>query len=403
MTETFAMISPLHKSVLLILLFLTGMEPLYIMIRGDAKGRKYIRLLAAALLAVFYFLLSDIGGIRYESAGRTALADDIPVCVLWGLVALTNAALLLYAADLSKTKEESITARTIKEGFDTLSDGVCYFQANGIMKLCNRKMQDIFRDAAGIDLQSYDELSSIIPEDGVVGAIGRKWKYRMRPIKLDEAEYTETILTDVTELMELRHELFTETKELAAMSEELKVLSRGSRELMKEREILNGKMRLHDQMGIGLAAVRRLYRDEECTDGLLTLKKAVDALAGQSDEAPADNVSEILRDTQTLGVGTSISGDFPENAEVSSLFVLAIREFISNGLRHADLHSVTAVISEDETCWALEVRSDETVTASDIIPAGGLLNIRQKAESLRGRMTIQGQPVLTVILTIPKQ
>jgi len=48
---------------------------------------------------------------------------------------------------------------SIKEALDTLPMTVCYFLPSGMVKLCNKQMERLFRVLANMDLQYYGELA----------------------------------------------------------------------------------------------------------------------------------------------------------------------------------------------------------------------------------------------------
>lgn len=114
----------------------------------------------------------------------------------------------------------------VKEALDTLPTAVCYFNSSGTVKLCNTTMYDLFRKIAQNDLQSLDELkealngcdeSTGIVRDGNVFLFpdGRAWQYSAEEVRTADGKvYTETVLSDVTELYEKRQELKQQSKEL---------------------------------------------------------------------------------------------------------------------------------------------------------------------------------------------
>ena len=50
---------------------------------------------------------------------------------------------------------------SVKEAFDHLPSGVCFFNQNGTLTLCNHKMYQVFFDLTGKDLQSLPELQEL--------------------------------------------------------------------------------------------------------------------------------------------------------------------------------------------------------------------------------------------------
>ena len=120
---------------------------------------------------------------------------------------------------------------------------------------------------------------------------GRCWLYAETTVPgCDGAQYTEAIFSDVTELYGRQQELLAQTEQLRAMRREIKNLSDNVLEMTQEKEILSFKVRLHDQMGYGLAAVRQCLLQQQPpaeTDlALRQLEKAVQ-LFDRDNTAPA--------------------------------------------------------------------------------------------------------------------
>lgn len=160
----------------------------------------------------------------------------------------------------------------VKEALDTLPSAVCYFTAVGNVKLCNTAMYDLIRKITQNDLQTLDELNEALDScnqnTGVIreGNLflfpdGHAWQYSVDKVTAADGRiYTEAVLSDVTELYEKRQKLQRQSRELKKMYRELKILSANVLEMTREEEILNLKSRLHDQMNMGVAAIRQILR-----------------------------------------------------------------------------------------------------------------------------------------------
>ena len=64
-------------------------------------------------------------------------------------------------ADLARSAYEN---RAIKESFDRLPSGICYFSAEGLPILCNTQMRRLALSLMGRDLQRLDELEAFLDE-----------------------------------------------------------------------------------------------------------------------------------------------------------------------------------------------------------------------------------------------
>ena len=74
------------------------------------------------------------------------------------LVYLASLLVVAIAYFIYQEKQQGKLSRaSIKEAVDTLPMAVCYFLPSGIVKLCNKQMEILFRFFANTDLQCYSE------------------------------------------------------------------------------------------------------------------------------------------------------------------------------------------------------------------------------------------------------
>lgn len=77
--------------------------------------------------------------------------------------------------------------RTVKDAFDNLPSGICFFDSNGIAVLCNRQMDRLIYELKGFDVQCLSELQDIFSEHNsgsVVLVKGKAWRFRLDVISL---------------------------------------------------------------------------------------------------------------------------------------------------------------------------------------------------------------------------
>ena len=101
-------------------------------------------------------------------------------------------------------------------------------------------------------------------KDGLVFVLpdGRAWHLEKRTFTNESGNRcTQYIATDVTELHENRVELQEENAQLRRVQSDLQVLSANVVTVTREEEILNTKMRVHDEMGRCLIAAQRYLQE----------------------------------------------------------------------------------------------------------------------------------------------
>ena len=304
----------------------------------------------------------------------------------------------------------------VKEALDTLPAAVCYFTAAGSVKLCNAAMNGLFRKISRRDLQSYAELKEVLercdPNTGITRdenvfffPDGKAWQYSENEVKTaDGTVYTEEVFSDVTELYEKRQELERQSGELKKMYHELKTLSENVQEMAREQEILNMKSRLHDQMNMGVAAIRQILRQnatsEENAAAVIQFRRAIQILQ-EENACPQNDLAEFIRDAEVSGIQVKLTGDLPETEEALHLLLPVMREACVNAARHADAAVLYVAAEESPDAVTLRMTNDGKPPEGEITPQGGLVDLRKVITEAGGRMEFQSQPVFMLTVTLP--
>lgn len=315
-----------------------------------------------------------------------------------------------------RIKKKHALRWAVKEALDTLPSAVCYFTAAGNVKLCNTAMCDLIRKITQNDLQTLDELNEALDScnqnTGVIreGNLflfpdGHAWQYSVDKVTaVDGRIYTEAVLSDVTELYEKRQKLQRQSRELKKMYRELKILSANVLEMTREEEILNLKSRLHDQMNMGVAAIRQILRQnttsEENAAAIAQFRRAIQVLQ-EENAYPQDDIAEFIRDAEVSGIRVEITGDFPEEKEVLHLLLPVLREACVNAARHADASVLYITAERKSNAVRLLLTNDGRQPQQEVIPRGGLVDLGRMLAEAGGKIEIQSQPQFLLTVTLP--
>ena len=315
-----------------------------------------------------------------------------------------------------RIKKKHALRWAVKEALDTLPSAVCYFTAAGNVKLCNTAMYDLIRKITQNDLQTLDELNEALDScnqnTGVIreGNLflfpdGHAWQYSVDKVTAADGRiYTEAVLSDVTELYEKRQKLQRQSRELKKMYRELKILSANVLEMTREEEILNLKSRLHDQMNIGVAAIRQILRQnttsEENAAAIAQFRRAIQVLQ-EENAYPQDDIAEFIRDAEVSGIRVEITGDFPEEKEVLHLLLPVLREACVNAARHADASVLYITAERKSNAMRLLLTNDGRQPQQEIVPRGGLVDLGRMLAEAGGKIEIQSQPQFLLTVTLP--
>ena len=422
--KNFYLSSALAQTILLVALFLTLILSLFLQLtaygRQRDKWKRYLHLSVFLFLLILLSVLADASsqinkGLQY----KTWL--PLPMWLLWCITFAADFLMIWDIAGLCRQERQELGCDSIKQALDMLPSGICYFTPSGSVKLCNRQMDSLFRTIAQSDLQTLAELQDARSDcDACSGVIrlswerqtylfpdGKAWRYRQSEVKAsDGATYTEAVFSDITELYNKNLELKAQIKQLNAISRELKWLSDNALILTREKEVLSAKTKLHDNMGAGLIAIRHILlhnRTEEAANAMDLFRQAVSAI--KYDNAHPKGRSELdkfLHDAGAIGIKVNLSGDLPEQEELRHVMILAMRECLTNSVRHAGATTIHITAEKKDDSVSVKITNDGRSPETEVVPKGGLHNLYRHIIDLGGTMEIQSKPsfALTVVLPV---
>ena len=422
---TFYMSSNAEQSILMICLFFSLIVTLfYLIVSYSSFKKKWNRYINIGLFLILFTLLSIMGEAyrKMEESRQYEVLLPLPMWVIWCIVGLSCVLLICETVIWYRQRGKNLSRRSVKQAIDTLPDAICYFAPSGVVKLCNLQMHRLFRSLAQSDMQTFGELQKALDDcDTKSGIIrlsdvrqtylfpnGKVWRYSQTKVKVsDGVVYTEVIFSHVTELYEKHLKLKEQTRQLEKISRDLKVLSDNVITMTKEKELLSAKTRLHDQMSAGIIAIRQILQQEKMTEetagAVRMFQKAVSTIKNDN-EYPLERgeLAEFLRDADTIGVKVELNGELPQQQEQHRVFLIAMRECLTNSVRHADATKLTIDIQEDDNYFSIRITNNGEPPESKVMPKGGLLNLYNQITNLGGTLEIQSNPVFALTVTVPK-
>ena len=422
--RSFYLSSTAAQSILLAALFLTLILSLFLLIVSFTGYRdKRNRYMNMPIFLFLFILLSELTdafsrmnkGLEY----KTWL--PLPLWLLWCIVASADFLLIWEIVRLRRLKRQELSRDSVKQAMDLLPSGICYFTPSGSVKLCNMQMHILFRTLSQSDLQTLPELQDALAHcDAGSGVIrlsherqtylfpdGKAWRYRQNVVTdEDGAVYTETIFSDMTELYHKKLELKEQIKQLNAISRELKLLSDNVLILTREKEVLSAKTKLHDYMGAGLIAMRQILRHnqtEEAANAIELLRQAVSAI--KNDNTYPQGRSELdgfMHDAEAIGIKVNLSGELPEQEELRCVMILAMRECLTNSVRHAGATALHVAVEKNGDSFSMKITNDGKAPETEVVPKGGLHNLYRHIADCGGTMEIQWKPVFVLTVVLPE-
>ena len=405
-------------------------------------SRGYVTCSVVLAAAVFIILqsMADVSLCANEADPRFSLPAVILKDVPWIIVALVMvvifAAEVLCLVEVDRAGRDKLSPGSVKESLDALPDGVCFFSEDGRILLSNRRMQHISSDITGIGILNGEKLWRCIEEksvktdvsDGLVifTSDSKVWNVRRSEIEAEGNRINEIVALDVTEQYELRRELEERNERLNSVNERLRIFSRDMSRLTAEKELLDAKIKVHDDLGRSLLAFRAYLTAEPSKrdrSKLLPLWRYVISVM-KKETAPSEEWDAIEKTAESLHIQIEINGDLPAgladlpvSGAARSAIMAAIRECLTNTARHAGgdrlfvlikcgveqgadhastsgnpSASGTAPCDDAPHGIRIEITNNGRAPLVPIQEAGGLSNLRHMVERAGGIMTIESSP-----------
>ena len=405
-----------------------------------SRGYAACSVVLAAAVFIILQSMADVSLCANEADPRFSLPAVILKDVPWIIVALVMvvifAAEVLCLVAVNRAGRDKLSPGSVKESLDALPDGVCFFSEDGRILLSNRRMQHISSDITGIGILNGEKLWRCIEEksvktdvsDGLVilTSDSKVWNVRRSEIEAEGNRINEIVALDVTEQYELRRELEERNERLNSVNERLRIFSRDMSRLTAEKELLDAKIKVHDDLGRSLLAFRAYLTAEPSKrdrSKLLPLWRYVISVM-KKETAPSEEWDAIEKTAESLHIQIEINGDLPAgladlpvSGEVRSAIMAAIRECLTNTARHAggdrlfvlikcgaeqgaDHASTSGSSSASGTAPCddaphgirIEITNNGRAPLVPIQEAGGLSNLRHMVERAGGIMTIESSP-----------
>ena len=421
--KSFYLSSALAQTTLLVALFLTLILSLFLMLAAYGRQldnrKRFLHLSVFMCILIVLSLLADAFSRMTEGLAYKIWLP-LPMWLLWFITFAADFLIIWDIAGLWRLKRQALSRDSIKQALDMLPSGICYFTSSGSVKLCNGQMDSLFRRIAQSDLQTLSELREALSEcDACSGVIclsrerqtylfpdGKAWRYRQTEVKdSDGALYTEAVFSDVTELYNKNLELKAQIKRLNAISRELKWLSDNVLILTREKEVLSAKTKLHDDMGAGLIAIRHILhrnRTEAAANAMDLFHRAVSAI--KYDNTYPQGHSELdrfLQDAEAIGIKVDLSGELPEQEELRRVMILAMRECLTNSVRHAGATTIYITVEKKGDSVSVKITNDGRPPETEVVPKGGLHNLYRHIMDFGGTMEIQSKSSFTLTVVLP--
>ena len=336
------------------------------------------------------------------------------------LITLASLGFSVWSILRNTRNRKVINHSSIKEAFDNLPAGVCFFNEAGLPVLCNRAMHRFSFAVCGKDVLFITDLRDCLSEDFVpvtgtekAGKIftlsdGKVWQLEERTITRENGEvYTQYVTLDVTQLQRNRLALMEENVQHRKVQTQLQQLSANVVAITREEEILNTKMRIHDEIGKCLLAAQQYLKDDAAKplpDALVaSWQRAVSMLRYSNETEDEDMLLQIRKTCAFVKLEYVQTGQLPTDEHVAYLLTCAVRECVTNAVRYAEATALYVDFSETGVAATVTITNNGKTPTDEIKEGGGLSTLRRRIEREGGSMQVLAQPKFQLTVTVPKK
>ena len=329
-----------------------------------------------------------------------------------------------------RISERLHTAMLIREAINTYPDGICFATAGGRPILANRQINDVCYSLTGHTVVNakhmWGELSNLkmteMPSgmneenSGEMEQIlcrlpnGQVWQFQRRKLIIDSSPVIQYEASDVSDLYKYRTRLFENNRRAEELHKRQRILLQNIVQNNMEKELLSAKIRIHDDFGRLLVMTRnRIENGKAGEDDAELFRAWEDVIADMENASRRDTFisaspeNELLEIAEMIGCHIDIVGDWPKERKTVLLFNAAIREALTNAVRHARANRLKVETEYRENCYFVRISCNGRSDVAAIHERGGLSDLRRRLEQEGAALTMKIENGIGVVMyvTIP--
>ena len=320
--------------------------------------------------------------------------------------------------------------RLIRRAIDACPDGICVAESDGRPILSNRAI-----NALSLQLSGYTMLNAAdwweqvkarampgeggMTEDGTEEYLllrlenGSVWQCRRRLLSVQKSTLWQYEAADVTQLNRYREYLRENNLRTEALHERQRELIRNIDRNNQEKEVLHAKMQIHDSMGRLILMTKRTLAGGETQAGrdgealLLAWRNLIEDMSNAAmfrQSRSTQPEPELIKAAAMIGCRVSFLGRQPAERKALLLLYAAIREALTNAVRHAGANELFVEIREQENVYGVRIHDNGSHPVRRPLEEGtGLGTLRRRLESEGASLHIETDGGVVLVLEIPKE
>lgn len=315
--------------------------------------------------------------------------------------------------------------------------GLCMANSTGRVILANSAINRIFLEMTGHTVlnavESWDELERrlegqnvAVPQEFLralsekaadreaglkvlVLSDGSYWQIQKKIIPVNEISYIEISAEDITDLYHYSCRLHENNIRIANVQKRQRLLLAHLAENNLKKETLQVKMKIHDEFGQCLIATQHAEEEHSLSQNqkelLQSWEAAVDNLlaAPENDQHPATPEAEVRKAARMIGCRIDIRGAQPRERQAQLLLYEAVREALTNAVRHAGADQLLVDIRSDSRWYYVKISDNGSAEPAKITEGVGLGTLREHLENEGAKLKITCDKGVVLALMLPKK
>lgn len=330
--------------------------------------------------------------------------------------------------------KKNTSAKIIKKAIDSYPGGICFSALDGRVILVNEKMNKLILELTGHTILNakvaWEELKTFanngkaekltqswLPKDTnnenesthqqlfFRFSDNSVWRFELRFL---DSNTVQIEAAEITELYQISEELYENTIRLRQMQKRQKALLDSIVEVNLNKEILAAKMHIHDELGRCLLATTKAMTEDSLAENADMLRKSWNSTIRDFSNistvwtVPDSSLqSELMQVAELIGCKVIFSGKQPTQRKALQLLYAAIREALTNAVRHADATELTVKIKQDRQRYHIEISDNGGVSVSSITEGNGLSALRQRLEQEGATLKVLCDNSVSLLVDIP--
>ena len=326
------------------------------------------------------------------------------------------------------------SAKMIKKAIDSYPDGICFSALDGRVILVNEKMNQLVLELTGHTIlnakAAWEKLTNFanngkaekltqswLPKDTnnenesthqqlfFRFSDNSVWRFELRFL---DSNTVQVEAAEITELYRLSEELYENTIRLQEIQKRQKALLDSIVEINLNKEILAAKMHIHDELGHCLLATTKAITEDRLAENADTLRKSWNSTIQDFSNistvwtVPDSSLqSELMQVAELIGCKVIFLGEQPTQRKALQLLYAAIREALTNAVRHANATGLMVKIEQDEKNYHIEISDNGGVSVSSITEGNGLSALRQRLEQEGATLKVLCDNSVSLLVDIP--